>query len=153
MPAGGCPLRYSAARNAASSSPPLWGCTADSSSTPPGASSAPGRDRSPLLEIGAQYLFVLCSTSDTAVSSAFLRCSHTSPPALPSRSRPSGSPSTNSFISAKLNRSKFCMVMFIYPQHAPAAGSLAHRSLQAHLVLETNPHFRLIVDWKCTFAS
>jgi hypothetical protein len=62
-------------------------------------------------------------------------------------------PSTNSFISAKLNRSKFCMVMFIYPQHAPAAGSLAHRSLQAHLVLETNPHFRLIVDWKCTFAS
>jgi hypothetical protein len=57
-------------------------------------------------------------------------------------------PSTNSFISAKLNRSKFCTVMFIYPQHALAGRTVARRRFQAHLVLETNPQFRLIVHWK-----
>jgi hypothetical protein len=45
------------------------------------------------------------------------------------------------------------MVMFIYPQHVPAGGILAHPSFQAHLVLETNLHFRLIVHWKRTLVS
>src|ERR1039457_1280288 len=62
-------------------------------------------------------------------------------------------PSTNSFISDKLNRSKFCMVMFIYPQHAPASGAFAHRCFQAHRPLEIDLHFRLIVHWKSTFIS
>src|ERR1022692_312439 len=56
-------------------------------------------------------------------------------------------PSTNSFISDKLNRSKFCMVMFIYPQHAPASGAFAHRCFQAHRPLEIDLHFRLILYW------
>jgi hypothetical protein len=45
------------------------------------------------------------------------------------------------------------MVMFIYPQHAPAGGLPAHYSFQAHPVLETNSHFRLIIHWKRTFVS
>jgi hypothetical protein len=40
------------------------------------------------------------------------------------------------------------MVMFIYPQHAPASGPMGRPGFQAHLVLETNSHFRLIVHWK-----
>jgi hypothetical protein len=45
-------------------------------------------------------------------------------------------PSTNSFISAKLNRSKFCMVTFIYPQHAPDGRRLGRPRVQADLVLD-----------------
>jgi hypothetical protein len=45
------------------------------------------------------------------------------------------------------------MVMFIYPQHALASSAFARWSFQAHLVLETNSHFRLIVHWKRTLVS
>jgi hypothetical protein len=55
--------------------------------------------------------------------------------------RTSRFPSTNSFISAKLNRSKFGMVMFIYPQHAPAGGPPGPRV------------FRLILYWKRLLLS
>jgi hypothetical protein len=43
--------------------------------------------------------------------------------------------------------------MFIYPQHAPAGGFPGRPRFQAHLVLETNSHFRLIDHWKRTLAS
>ena len=43
--------------------------------------------------------------------------------------------------------------MFVYPQHAPAGGPPARPRFQAHLVLETTFHFRLIVDWKRTIVS
>src|SRR5580704_4645887 len=45
------------------------------------------------------------------------------------------------------------MVMFIYPQHAPAGGPPGRPRFQAHLVLETNSHFRLIDHWKRTLVS
>ncbi len=43
--------------------------------------------------------------------------------------------------------------MFIYPQHAPAGGPLGRPRFQAHLVLETTSHFRLIVHWKRALVS
>lgn len=54
----------------------------------------------------------------------------------------------NSSISAEVSRSKSCMVIVIYPQHSTSGGLHFQEHFQAHLVLKTNPHFRLIVHWK-----
>ena len=52
-------------------------------------------------------------------------------------------PARNSCLSARVSRSRFCIVIVIHQQLVPFRPT----HFQAHLVLETNLPFRLILYW------